>query len=193
MNEMDNVAYAVFWHRFLATLIDAVLLFALGFILTLPLNPGPDHLTGSSRPVHQAGTSTFKLGFSPPAHFTFRVIRKETIHRGPPFNIVWQHIVPTVHIVAELIVNWCFYPFLIIACWRSTQTTPGKWITGLRLIDSDTGGKPSPRQCLVRYLGYLPVPLLPLHFLVVAFHPRKQGVHDLLARTMVVKSKPAAV
>jgi len=66
-----------------------------------------------------------------------------------------------------------------------------------RIVDAATGAKPSTRQLVVRYLGYY-VAIVPfmLGILWVAFDPRKQGWHDKLAGTVVVRSRhrgPAAV
>ena len=66
-----------------------------------------------------------------------------------------------------------------------------------RIVDAKTGGKPTTRQLIVRYLGYF-VSTIPLGLglLWVAFDPRKQGWHDKLAGTVVVRPRnrgPAAV
>lgn len=51
----------------------------------------------------------------------------------------------------------------VIVLWRFTQTTPGKKLLGLRIVDWRSGGRPGWGQLTVRYLGYLvayvPIPL----------------------------------
>jgi uncharacterized RDD family membrane protein YckC len=71
------------------------------------------------------------------------------------------------------------------------QATPGKMAIGARVVDATTGGAPSTRQLVIRYLGYYvsTIPLL-LGLIWVAFDPRKQGWHDKLAGTVVVRPKP---
>jgi uncharacterized RDD family membrane protein YckC len=61
---------------------------------------------------------------------------------------------------------------------------------GARIVDAETGGKPSTRQLIVRYLGYY-VSMLPLMagIVWVALDPRKQGWHDKLAGTVVVRPR----
>ena len=59
----------------------------------------------------------------------------------------------------------------------------------LTVIDAKTGGKPSTAQFIGRYLGYYlaGIPLL-LGIFWVGFDKRKQGWHDKLAGTLVVKT-----
>jgi uncharacterized RDD family membrane protein YckC len=59
-----------------------------------------------------------------------------------------------------------------------------------RIVDAKTGGKPSSGQLIARYLGYF-VATLPflLGFFWVAFDPRKQGWHDKLAHSVVVRGR----
>jgi uncharacterized RDD family membrane protein YckC len=55
-------------------------------------------------------------------------------------------------------------------------------------VDAKTGGKPSTGQFIGRYLCYyLSSLLLGLGFIWVAFDSRKQGWHDKLAGTLVVR------
>lgn len=70
------------------------------------------------------------------------------------------------------------------------QATPGKMAISARIVDAGTGGPPSTAQLVVRYLGYFvsTIPLC-LGLLWVAFDPRKQGWHDKLARTVVVRPR----
>jgi uncharacterized RDD family membrane protein YckC len=79
---------------------------------------------------------------------------------------------------------------VVIAFWATLQATPGKMLISARIVDAKTGGKPGLGQCILRYLGYF-VSIIPfgLGLLWVAFDPRKQGWHDKIAGTVVVRSK----
>jgi uncharacterized RDD family membrane protein YckC len=59
-----------------------------------------------------------------------------------------------------------------------------------RIVDAKTGARPTTGQLVVRYLGYY-VAMIPLFagIIWVAFDPRKQGWHDKLAGTVVVRPK----
>ncbi len=94
------------------------------------------------------------------------------------------------HGPADLLVNWVLPGVAVILFWVYRQATPGKMAIGARIVDARTGGKPTARQLVIRYLGYY-VSMLPLFLgiLWVAFDPRKQGWHDKLAGTVVVRRK----
>lgn len=97
----------------------------------------------------------------------------------------------------DFLVNWVLPAIAVVVFWIYRQATPGKIAISARIVDARTGGKPSTRQLVVRYLGYY-VSTLPLMLgiLWVAFDPRKQGWHDKLAGTVVVRPRhrgPAAV
>ena len=64
------------------------------------------------------------------------------------------------------------------------------WSIGARIVDAKTGDKPSTGQLIGRYFAYY-VSVIPLFLgmVWVAFDPRKQGWHDKLAGTVVVRAK----
>jgi uncharacterized RDD family membrane protein YckC len=98
---------------------------------------------------------------------------------------------------ADVLLNWVLPAVAIVLFWVYRQATPGKMAIKARIVDARTGAKPATGQLVVRYLGYY-VAMLPLMLgiLWVAFDPRKQGWHDKLAHTVVVRPKrrgPAVV
>ncbi len=90
---------------------------------------------------------------------------------------------------ADILVNYLLPGCVIIVFWIYRSATPGKMALRLTIVDADTGGKPSVRQLLIRYLGYYVagVPLF-LGLIWVGFDRRKQGWHDKLAKTVVIKA-----
>ena len=78
-----------------------------------------------------------------------------------------------------------------MTCWIIIASTPGKLIFGAYIVDAKTLKRASTSQLIIRYLSYY-VSLIPLGlgFLWIAFDPRKQGWHDKLAGTVVIKGKP---
>lgn len=81
---------------------------------------------------------------------------------------------------------------LVLGFWVRLQATPGKMVVHARIVDADTCGHPRAWQWVVRYLGYFPsVFCLGLGLFWVGFDHRKQGWHDKLARTVVVKTTTA--
>jgi uncharacterized RDD family membrane protein YckC len=91
---------------------------------------------------------------------------------------------------ADFLVTWLLPAIAVVLFWIYRQATPGKMAISARIVDARSGGQPTTGQLVRRYLGYY-VSLLPLGlgFLWVAFDPRKQGWHDKLAGTVVVRSK----
>ena len=90
----------------------------------------------------------------------------------------------------DFIINYVFPTIAVILLWKYYQATPGKMIFKATIVDAKTGGKPSLRQLIIRYLGYIisTIPLC-LGIFWVAFDKKKQGFHDKLANTVVVQLK----
>ena len=90
----------------------------------------------------------------------------------------------------DFIINYVFPTIAVILLWKYYQATPGKMIFKATIIDAKTGGKPSLRQLIIRYLGYI-ISTIPLGLGIfwVAFDKKKQGFHDKLANTVVVQPK----
>jgi uncharacterized RDD family membrane protein YckC len=91
------------------------------------------------------------------------------------WDFIFQYILPAI---------------AVIILWIYKSATPGKMLTGLIIVDAKTGEKPSTRQFIVRYLGYY-VSIIPLSLGIiwVGIDKRKQGWHDKLAGTVVIKTK----
>jgi uncharacterized RDD family membrane protein YckC len=91
---------------------------------------------------------------------------------------------------ADFLISWVLPAFAIVTFWVYRQATPGKMAIRARIVDATTGGPPKASQLIVRYLGYF-VSTIPLGLglIWVAFDPRKQGWHDKLAGTVVVRPR----
>lgn len=90
--------------------------------------------------------------------------------------------------VADFVVSFLLPSVATILFWMRWQATPGKMALSARIVDARTGGNPSTGQCVGRYLAYILSALaLGIGFLWVAFDRRKQGWHDKLAGTVVIK------
>ena len=90
----------------------------------------------------------------------------------------------------DFLVSWVLPAIAIVLFWIARQATPGKMAIGARIVDAKTGGKPTAGQLVLRYLGYY-VSMIPLMIgmLWIAFDPRKQGWHDKIAGTVVIRQK----
>ena len=91
---------------------------------------------------------------------------------------------------ADVLLNWVLPAVAVILFWVYRQATPGKMAVGAKIVDAKTLGKASTGQLIIRYLGYY-VSIIPLMLGIiwVGFDARKQGWHDKLAQTLVIKSR----
>jgi len=102
--------------------------------------------------------------------------------RFSSFQLSWVDIVIVISMVfvAWLItLSFCVYK----------SSTPGKMLFGLKIVDVKTNKPPSLGQYIVRYAAYLvSFSLCLLGFLWIIIDKRKQGLHDKIAGTSVVKN-----
>lgn len=80
-------------------------------------------------------------------------------------------------------------PFIAtIWFWLRFLATPGKMATKLKVVDATTGKKMSIGQAIGRYFAYIPAVIpLGIGLLWIAFDKRKQGWHDKIAGTIVIR------
>jgi uncharacterized RDD family membrane protein YckC len=91
---------------------------------------------------------------------------------------------------ANIMVNGILPAIAVILFWMYRQATPGKMLIGAKIVDEKTLGKPSTGQLIGRYFAYyLSTIVLLLGFVWVGFDARKQGWHDKLAGTLVIKAR----
>ena len=80
-------------------------------------------------------------------------------------------------------------PFVVtIWFWLRFFGTPGKMALRLKIVDANTGSQLSLGQAIGRYFAYIvaAIPLL-LGYIWVGIDKRKQGLHDKLAGTVVIR------
>lgn len=92
---------------------------------------------------------------------------------------------------ADLLFSWVLPAAAVILFWLYKQATPGKMAVSARVVDARTGNTLTVGQSIGRYLAYF-IAMLPLFLGIiwVAFDSRKQGWHDKLAGTVVIRPKP---
>lgn len=93
--------------------------------------------------------------------------------------------------------NWSVSLLLTVSAlllfYLAPGTTPGKWSISAFVLDERTGCPPTLMQQLGRTCGLL-LAMIPfgLGFIWIAFQPKKQGWHDKLAGTIVVRQRAHA-
>ena len=92
-----------------------------------------------------------------------------------PTSFVW--------ITVSWLISLAYYVGFVV--WRGQ--TPGKMVVGIKVICTDKT-PPTFRDSMLRYFGYL-ASLFSFFawFIVIAFDEKKQGFHDKIADTYVVK------
>lgn len=86
----------------------------------------------------------------------------------------------------EAIAAWLYWAGMHSSAW---QATLGKMALGMQVTDLQ-GQRISFLRATARYLAeILSALLLMIGYIMVAFHPRKQGLHDLIAGTLVVRPR----
>ena len=90
---------------------------------------------------------------------------------------------------SDLMFNYVLPAIAVILFWVYKSATPGKMALKLSIVDAKTGGKPSTAQLIGRYFAYYlsMIPFL-LGIIWVGIDKRKQGWHDKLAGTVVIRS-----
>ena len=88
----------------------------------------------------------------------------------------------------DLLISYILPAIAVILFWVYRSATPGKILLGLHIISLGDTKKLSVGQSIGRYFAYFPSMLcLFIGIIWVAFDKRKQGWHDKLANTAVVK------
>jgi len=87
------------------------------------------------------------------------------------------------------LINYVLPLIAVMVFWQYRSATPGKIMMGLVIVDAKTLGKPSFGKLVLRYIGYYvsTIPLL-LGLIWVGIDKRKQGWHDKIAGTLVLKT-----
>ncbi len=90
--------------------------------------------------------------------------------------------------VGDVLINVALPAAAVIAFWVYMGATPGKMAMSAKVVDADTGAPLTTTQSVIRYLGYF-VSLIPfgVGYLWIAFDRRKQGWHDKMANSVVVR------
>ena len=88
----------------------------------------------------------------------------------------------------EMLINWVLPAVIVVTFWIMRGATPGKMLISAKIVDAETGAEPSTGQYIGRYFGYfLSSIVFGLGLMWVGWDPRKQGWHDKLAGTVVVR------
>ncbi|GBR03470.1 RDD family protein [Acetobacter oeni] len=169
-DEQSVLGYAGFWIRMLAVMLDGLILGVAGYFLRLLAIPtlrfDTIEVPGDS-PSYEVAYRTTDFFYSIP----FPHAHVDTAGNSPFFFLLSL----TYAVVSEA---------------SLMRGTPGKWLLGLHVCDF-SGERISLIRSLVRNLvkTFISFPFFCLGVLMVAFTPRKQGLHDIIAGTLVLRKQ----
>ena len=90
--------------------------------------------------------------------------------------------------IAAFAIQTVLPPLATILFWHFAGATPGKMLFDLRVVDAATGARVPLLRCALRAAAYFLSALpLGLGFLWIAIDRRRQGWHDKIAGTVVVR------
>ena len=101
------------------------------------------------------------------------------------FESDWRHYDPLGNLLS-LVIGWLYFALL-----ESSErgATVGKMVMGLRVVTSD-GQRLSFMNATGRYFAkILSAIILCIGFIMVAFTDKKRGLHDIIAGTLVIKTR----
>ena len=89
---------------------------------------------------------------------------------------------------SDVIITYALPMLATILFWIYKSATPGKILLQAKIVDEITGNKPTVKQSIIRYFAYY-VSLIPLGvgFFWIAWDDKKQGWHDKIAGTIVIR------
>ena len=87
-------------------------------------------------------------------------------------------------ILVVLAINFCYFIFMESS---AKQATVGKMVLGLKVINAN-GGRISMGQSVGRTLSKLLSSILYIGYIMVGVTEKKQGLHDMIAGTFVVRT-----
>jgi uncharacterized RDD family membrane protein YckC len=158
---MNEVRYAGFWVRFVASFLDTL-------FLALPVAIVIYFLSDGNWFDFSQYQQNISYAISGNAH--------KALANQPQTSLKWELLFE----MSVLIVTMLFWKR-----WRGA--TPGKKFVNIKIVDFKTLEEIDNKQAITRSFGYIVSTLLLLiGFIMVAFRADKRGLHDLLADTVVI-------
>ncbi|EDZ61242.1 membrane protein containing RDD domain [Sulfurimonas gotlandica GD1] len=158
---MNEVRYAGFWIRFVASFLDTLFLALPVAIVIYFLSDG-----------NWFDFSQYQQNIA----YAMSGNANKALSSQPQMSMKWELLFEA----AVLIVTMVFW-----RRWRGA--TPGKKFVHIKIVDAITLQDIDNKQAITRSIGYIVSTLaLMIGFLMVAFRADKRGLHDLLAGTVVI-------
>ncbi len=156
----EEVRYAGFWTRFVASFLDTL-------FLALPVAILIYFISDGNWFDFAQYQKNIQMALSGNLH---------ALDAQPKTSFTWE-LVFEISVLVITIIFW--------DKWRGA--TPGKKLCHIKIVDAKTHNDISNKQAITRSFGYIISTLaLLIGFLMVAFREDKRALHDLLADTVVI-------
>lgn len=158
-----------------------------GIVGTCNIEPSQEELK-----TVQVNTENLEyVGFWPRVGATLIDILVQLAITAPlTYAIYGQYISADAHFLgeADVLINLVFPVVAVIFLWARFGATPGKMAMSARIMDTDTGEPLTAGKSVLRYVGYF-VSMISfwVGFMWIAFDRRKQGWHDKMANSVVIR------
>ncbi len=174
-NQIDSskIHYAGFSIRFLAQIIDTIfimlLFIPLGYIIPDAKNEMPNEII-----------EAYKL------HSQNEITDEELTNIAAPYLI--NEFLPK--LINVFLIQLFIVGVVFIILWHYKSTSPGKALLGLKIVDAETLKPLSYAQSFLRFIGYF-ISIIPFMFgfTMIMFSKKKQGLHDKIARSLVIYNR----
>lgn len=112
------------------------------------------------------------------------------LHNNKQFQDFLYKDYGLVKIIVNFILQILIVSSTFLVFWIKKQATIGKSFMSLKIVDADTLGRPTNKQFILRFFGLIfSASFFLLGIIWIAFDPKKQGWHDKIANTIVIKEK----
>lgn len=164
---MNEVKYAGFWIRFVASFLDTL-------FLALPVGIIIYFLSDGNWFDFSQYQQNIQMAMSGNHH---------ALDTQPQTSLKWELLFE----FSVLLVTILFWKQ-----WKGA--TPGKKLVHIKIVDSKTFQDIDNKQAITRSFGYIVSTLFFLiGFIMVAFRKDKRGLHDMLAGTSVIYDEEAEI
>jgi len=174
---MENkvLYYAGFWRRFVAYIIDELLIGAVTFIILLPLYI-----------IFGVGFFAFEDfdGYGDFSNAVFIQHYNDDVKVGVVLGIIFFGLMIA---AIAIILQWLYYALMESS---SKQATLGKMAIGIKVVDLN-GNRITFGRATGRYFGkILSGLILNIGYIMAGFTERKQALHDMIASCLVIIDPP---
>jgi len=162
----QEVRYAGFWIRFIASFLDTL-------FLALPIGIVIYFLSDGNWFDFAQYQQNLQMAMAG---------NPQALNTQPQTSFTWE-LIFEISVLVATIIFW--------DKWRGA--TPGKKFVHIQVVDAKSFKDITNKQAITRSLGYIPSMFFFIGFLMVAFRKDKRALHDLLAGTAVIYDEESLI